>query len=316
MDSNSLEAFLFPQYQQRVEEFKLKNKKFIHYTSAEAVHQIITKKSIWLRNVRLMNDWSEIYHGLNLLVKEILDNQKIHDFVDRLNSIHPDIVFDAVQAIRGSKYERSTQTYIASFSEHLSGSEDLYGRLSMWRAYGGKQPVAVVLNETPFFGEADELGAFTSSVLYANDINKFLDQLLENLIQYESSIAGSSREDLLNKLHWAFLSGICCLKHMGFEEEREWRVIHMPDLMPSKYIKSDTVIINGIPQVIYKLPIKEIPEIGFLGSSIPKVINKLIIGPNEHQFMLWNHFVGLLKAEGCENPEDKVVISNIPLRNN
>lgn len=40
---------------------------FVHYTSAENGINIIKNKEIWLRNVRCMNDFSEVEHGMSVL---------------------------------------------------------------------------------------------------------------------------------------------------------------------------------------------------------------------------------------------------------
>jgi len=41
------------------------NVRFVHYTSAAAAVGIVSTKSIWMRNVTCMNDFSEIDYGLH-----------------------------------------------------------------------------------------------------------------------------------------------------------------------------------------------------------------------------------------------------------
>jgi len=38
--------------------------RLVHYTSAENAYRIISGKQVWLRNAHLMNDYSEMQHGL------------------------------------------------------------------------------------------------------------------------------------------------------------------------------------------------------------------------------------------------------------
>jgi hypothetical protein len=42
-------------------------RRLVHYATAEAAYKIIANKQVWLRNALLMNDFSEIEHGLNCL---------------------------------------------------------------------------------------------------------------------------------------------------------------------------------------------------------------------------------------------------------
>jgi hypothetical protein len=47
----------------------------VHYTSAENALNIIRSEQFWLRNVRCMNDYSEVQHGIGLLIKVFSDNE-------------------------------------------------------------------------------------------------------------------------------------------------------------------------------------------------------------------------------------------------
>jgi hypothetical protein len=68
-----------------------------------------------------------------------------------------------------------------------------------------------------------------------------------------------------------------------------------------------------VPQPIYKIPLKDIPEIGFFG-SIPSLINRVIIGPTEYPLALSEAFVQLLEEAGVQEAASKVCVSDIPLR--
>jgi hypothetical protein len=43
------------------------------------------------------------------------------------------------------------------------------------------------------------------------------------------------------------VAGVTCLKHEGFKEEREWRLIYAPNRWPSPLIEPSTHMIKGIP---------------------------------------------------------------------
>jgi hypothetical protein len=115
---------------------------------------------------------------------------------------------------------------------------------------------------------------------------------------------------------WNGLSAFAaiCTKHPGFKEETEWRVIHCPWWWASARLQRDIVIIQGAPQPIYKIPLKDIPEENLRGIEIPAFLERLIIGPTEDPLATWEAFRDLLAKCGVANAHEKVVISNIPLR--
>lgn len=113
-----------------------------------------------------------------------------------------------------------------------------------------------------------------------------------------------------NALHFAILS----LKHPGFREEREWRVIHSPSLMPSPRIRYDIETINGVPQRVYKLPLMNFPEEGLIGATLPELIEEIIIGPTATPWPIYEALASKLEAKGMQDAWRRVRISNIPLR--
>ena len=122
------------------------------------------------------------------------------------------------------------------------------------------------------------------------------------------------KQGVINYLFDTFKNIVSCVKHPGFKEEREWRVVYNPDHKSSKYITTSIETINGVPQEIYKIPLKDIPEGDFYGASIPEFIERIIIGPCDQQSVLARTFTKLLENAGCENPYEKIHFSGIPLR--
>src|SRR5690242_10992667 len=60
-------AFM-PEAAKRMTEFRERNGRFVHYTSAEGGMAILRSGRMLLRNSVLMNDFSEVQHGMNCLV--------------------------------------------------------------------------------------------------------------------------------------------------------------------------------------------------------------------------------------------------------
>src|SRR5258708_21783069 len=69
-------------------------------------------------------------------------------------------------------------TYFTCISEHLP-AEDITGRLSMWRAYGGTNGVALVMKNGTFTTPSQPLKAYTRPVAYPS-IEKFSIKITRN----------------------------------------------------------------------------------------------------------------------------------------
>jgi hypothetical protein len=112
------------------------------------------------------------------------------------------------------------------------------------------------------------------------------------------------------------LTGVTCLKHEGFREEREWRAIYAPNRNASELLKSSPKVINGVPQIVYELPLdeRESPQLG--GLEFSRVFDRLIIGPTQFAWpMFWAFRDALDKAGVPQDAEQqRIFVSGIPIR--
>jgi hypothetical protein len=114
----------------------LRSGRFVHYTTAEVAVSIIKNKAVWMRKSITMNDFMEIEHGLNCLAASY-NSDPGSKFKDILERLHPGFCKVLEERFNSWIPTFKHDTYLACVSEHLDG-EDRLGRLSMWRAYGGK----------------------------------------------------------------------------------------------------------------------------------------------------------------------------------
>jgi len=318
-DTHKRLNYLFMPYAMRaVDKLRQKKGRFAHYTSASVALQIIDKKIVWMRNAVLMNDFSEIQHGQTCLLSSWHDDDaggRLRILLDRLKS---GLDKEVAQQFDSRIYDRRVQSYITSVSLHGGRAldEDKYGRLSMWRAYGGKTNVALIMKSDPFVTESNALNAFTSPVKYCDkegfkaDFVSFVKGLEESFDVLQK--VGS--DEVLKYLIWAFHFAVVSTKHPGFEEEDEWRVIHSPTLFPSERILFDIENVDGVPQHVYKLELKNYPDEGLVGATLPELLDEIIIGPTESPWPIYEALVTKLKENHVENAENKVRLSDIPLR--
>lgn len=299
-----------------------KNKRLIHYTSAANALSIIGNNVIWMRNVRCMNDFREVEHGLDMLVRASNRDQDseaekgLIELRAELDKIMPDAAGAAISRFNQWLDVVRDRTYVACLSEHDPTENDI-GRLSMWRSYGsGQVGIGFVINPAPFYSLDDGFGAYSSPVYYLDD-EKLLRLFIEirNNIIREAEFIKQQDPALITSVIFQLLRSIAiCSKHPGFHEEQEWRIMHTEDLDPKGALRMNVECVNGVPQKVFKIPLEERPDIGMMGISIPNFLERVIIGPTQYPLAVYEAIVHELEAKHVPNAREKVVFSNIPIR--
>ena len=309
-----LTEIFFPHATPRIEKAREnQNIDFVHYTSAEAAKAILENGEWWMRHSSTMNDFQEIRHGLKCL------NRGRNAHLESLNKL-----LNQASSGLAERLERdlprwvrmfSSDTFLTSFSEHYRNKEDEFGRLSMWRAYGGMASVAVILNKQTFLGASDLLKIYGSPVGYLNegDFVEEFERLLNSLSKNIDFLRQQPQGELYRFMFNVYRFAILCTKHPGFSEEKEWRIVHSPSNDLGSPLKTKIVSLDGVPQPIRVVPLNgELIERAAMGIS--NVVDRIIIGPTQYPDAMWTAFVTILKRAGIPDPEDKVSVSNIPLR--
>ena len=120
MDSerDQLLAIFAPAYQEKYSRLKADEFKFVQYTSAQAVVNIIQSKQIWIRYSQCMNDYSEIMHGYNCLVHAYRSEPEGKRFKEVLNRLYPGLPDELGKLFDSWIPHFRDGAYIACFSEH------------------------------------------------------------------------------------------------------------------------------------------------------------------------------------------------------
>ena len=129
----------------------------------------------------------------------------------------------------------------------------------MWRAFGGTGTRVGIIIRIPYFSLSTlYLSLIFSPVAYLTEtsVHAVIDEVT-NVRDNRDYLGTLKREVLVQLVFHIFISGIVCLKHEGFHEEREWRAIYTPKRWPSALIESSTEVVAGVPQVVYKVPLDE-----------------------------------------------------------
>jgi len=316
----------FPYATKRRSELQEAQRRLVHYTSAENAIKIINSNKLWMRNARCMNDYMEINYGLSLLQQFFANKEHEKAFHDALNPCHEGVAQEAVNSINQAWWSIQFNTYISCISEHgdvdnnkvdRDVKEDKYGRLSMWRSFGRQVAGAAIVLRLPPENSAKGLGVILSPVAYFgyNDVEDQFLSVISNIHNNAAFLKSTNRDWLRNIIFEMIMVAAVSLKHEGFSEEREWRIIYIPNPnVPSTIISRETEIINGVPQLVYKLPLEENIESEITGISIPQLLDKVIIGPSAYPITIAEAFFSALTRAKVDEPGTKITISNIPLR--
>lgn len=297
-------------------------RKLIHYTSAVAAVSILRDESVWMRNVRCMNDYMEVEHGFHLLQKAYQSTSSSHEGAAlravsaEIDKIFPGLSEECISWFDGWLPSLRTKTYVACLSEHVE-SDQAYGRLSMWRSYTSNQVgVGLIINPAPLYSVTNSFGAYSTPVHYYNDsdLHKTFLFVADNVKARREFIESLGRQDVKGYF-CMMLRGIAMgTKHPGFYEEREWRIMHTEGLDEAGKLIRDVECVGGVPQPVYKIPLKTVAESGLPGITIPELLEGVIIGPTQFPGAVWDALAIELDKAGVKNASEKIVCSDIPLR--
>jgi hypothetical protein len=153
------------------------------------------------------------------------------------------------------------------------------------------------------------LGYLTSAEVHAG-----IYEVIESVRNNGDFLRSVDRSLVVTIVFGMLLVGVTCLKHEGFHEEREWRAIYSPKVLPSSLVESSTEIVGGIPQIVYKLRLDEAKSPALAELDLSRILDRQIIGPSPYPWVMYEAFVAALSKAGIPDAENRVFISNIPVR--
>lgn len=284
-----------------------------HYTTAENALNIISNRELWLRNARNMTDFSEVEYGYDQVSRYLDTDDNIKKFINALDECASGAGEIAIELFKERYRDVKSDSYITCFTLHEE--DDFHGRLSMWRAFGrSSASVALVINP-PNHHHVSPLNIFIYPVSYrpdavATEFELGISRIKENINLLTGLQCHPQQIGFLGYIKLIALT--VTLKHPGFHEEKEWRIIHYPSLFGSDFVTPFTKSISGIPQVIHKVRLENKPEKGLYSFSIPELLDRVIIGPSDYADTIQSSLIAELRAVGVKDPV--VVKSEIPLR--
>lgn len=307
-------SIFFPNIQYSLDRQQAIGGRYAYYTTADVAVSILKHRQLWMRNTAMMNDFMEFKHGFECLKSVWSEGGPGEHFNSVLDKCFPGMAAE-VNALFGQWIPAiQADSYITCMSEHPP-EEDTHGRLSMWRAYGGKNGVALVfkpdLLTTPL-----NIGVFTSPVMYVTQemYRAHVGYIAARMESALDLLRSEGRDKLRNLVFHMYRLSVLATKHPGFREEREWRAVASLGMNLSPILHSDVEIVRGTPQTVYKLSLQNVPEKGVVGLDLAELLDRIIIGPCDFPEAMRQAFMQLMLKAGISDPDKKIVVSDIPLR--
>lgn len=290
--------------------------RFAYYTTASTALQVLNSRRIWMRSTMVMNDFSEVEHGLDCVLKAY-GSEAGARLKSLLEEEHPGITAEFEGLFNAWIPGFLRDTFVACLSEHPP-EEDQHGRLSMWRAYGGAAGVAIIVNGDVLFRPSTALAVYSSPVAYLKegDLDNELDSVATALAQDKALLRRIGRDGTKDAIFHMLRFAAVCTKHPAFAEEREWRVVASPAMESSPLLPVELETIGGIPQRVLKIKLENHPDKGLTGLEPEELIDRVLIGPCEHAEVIGQAMWKALEAAGVPDAGQRIVYTGIPLRAN
>ena len=204
-------------------------------------------------------------------------------------------------------------------SEHDPTNVD--GLLSMWRAYGASGNGAALVFNTSFIAEPNPQSPLAIARVHyasADDRIRWLGDKIK--VWCEIVRASGIPDDKLYIAAYQLFNAIkfyaLVSKHHGFQEEREWRVIYLPQRDTAGILKSClgyVVSPRGFEPKL-KLKIGPMPWNADATWSFGDILEKIILGPTVSSPLARSGVNRMLETVGRREFQAKVFSSSIPLR--
>ena len=289
---------------------------FAHYTSMSALFEIAESRQFLMRNTRLMNDKSEVSHGFDTILRCLRAGRGGQRYIEAWNALLGDRSFDLAKHVSELRPSIERNCYVLSVCQHHA-LEDRDGKLSMWRAYGaGELRGAIVFNRN-FLKALDGMNLLATPVFYGSDSDEEVDVELEiraHLIHDHAEALSKLASNLLCDLAVALtINFAVSIKHVGFREEREWRLMYVRHVTrPQMEQEKKLMVVGGVPQAVFPFKFLWPTDKGFDLQSL--FFSHVIIGPWSEQNTIKAAVEEMLVSYGVDDAASRVVLSTIPYR--
>lgn len=286
-----------------------------HYTSIDALHKILASDEIWLANPLFMNDHEELRWGILNGMQEFRLNKTLQDFLTETDS-QEEFEFQLNWIYK----EFDTQAFdIYLFCLSLHDAADHDGRLSMWRGYGANGDGVAIIFDTGKAEERDDVPLLFAPVHYAphEERIQWINDLAVKFTGILREVNVKCRNEYIQAVYWLFerLTIFALFtKHKGFSEEKEWRLVYIPNRDERNQMTQFKHFITNGRGVEPKLRLPLGKQSNFIGMRLDDIIHSIILGPSHSNLLAERSVKRMLELIGKGSLVEKTRASAIPFR--
>jgi hypothetical protein len=287
-----------------------------HYTSIANLESIVCSQEVWFSHPLTMNDHEELIFGMT---------EGANAFRSHLGLVEACGTREKYELLRAA-FESSLQafwehqafdTYV--FCAAVHEADDINGKLSLWRGYGGNGSGAAIVFDTGKFAFVPESPFLVGRVHYLSRAERVawanvrLDVLAQTLkeIPVPDEQLHLPATAFLERLKFAAIFS----KDVGFLEELEWRVVYRLDRDTDSLLKGMLSYAVGPRGIEPRLKFKIAPLPGLAADlSLQKIVDRIILGPSQTSVLALPTVRRMLAQNGMATLSDRVWTSTTPFR--
>jgi len=304
-----------------------------HYTNAVGLSGILSSQTLFASDYRFLNDTSEVGIIRDLILPVL--EAEIAEITPKLVEKKLLKGFYEFHGISGHRLQAEgffrtllrlvnevSPLFVLSFCRHDDGSKEFsHGLLSQWRGYGESGRFAIEFDESGIDKLLEaEMQAFVYAGYKADDVvyegyelfekedfKGLAGEMIRRMFEPRDISAVTGRKNI-DALVPQFMSVAPFMKHYGFREEREYRIIFScipsdkipaPEVRPAKEIKFRTKHGQIVPYI----------ELFDHRAGLP--IKSIIVGPHPSQELQYEAVKLMLRTKGINGT---IRLSDIPYR--
>lgn len=299
------------------DEFYNRKPHLAHYTSIAGLERILLSNELWFSNPLYMNDHEEVGFGIDQGWRAVKSSDEITRACG--SGKRTQLFLESYERCYwGFANDHVMDTYVFCMSEHAQSNND--GLLSMWRGYGGNGSGAAIVIDA---GKIDLSGA--ASLILARVRYGTGDERIEWLKAKTREFAellnaGSFADNQLSVAAVALFERIKSFalftKHIGFNEECEWRAVYMPNRDAGALIKQFFGYSIGRRSVEPRLrfQLSKVSGVAGVDLSLETIVDRIVLGPTVSSRLAIAGFRRLLDSTKHSNLKDRIRASGIPYR--
>ena len=285
-----------------------------HYTGAAAIRGILQSGRLWASGAQHMNDWMEVVYGYDIIMNGLRELEDSRKLPERSRAVLTNVL-----RLMDSPDSPFIDAYFVAFCEKGN-------LLSQWRAYAGTQGFAiefdplVIKSELTLTTQAPARNLRLAKVEYdpkkqRTSFRAMIEELCDTIesTKFSKSRSNSLLPTLVEFSRMVLSSWAATVKHPGFEEEQEWRVLFQPLITAEEKYLSTTEFVVRLEGPEFVTHVEFMPDkkvLGKRGHLLP--IKSIVCGPNVTMRTTMRALEILLRNNGYDDV--KIRKSEIPAR--